>query len=607
MPIDIDAGPGGVPASYGRRDTTGSKYDLTKKYGDVVSIKEDPEPSVAVTAAFDSVSSTTQLTSGSQEILARSSILPTNGGSNAKLSVLFGDSKTEAQLVMFPQDEAQGGWYSGNLTLDTPSGSPYIKAACCSPECGATDTVALTFDRTTGTMKVNIAGEGYGPEVNTTGLGYVTLVSGGGSKKLFLQVRSANTPSSASPWNLVNSGGKILSRIGFSGMWYAGLFAAGLGSNVKNYGMGGDRSIDMLNRLPQIVALAPRRVFFEAPVNDLINDVTSATSTSHVFEILDTLTAAGIEVICSTCLPTGTFTASQALNWVDYNGRLVDRCKNNYNGLVTLIDLSQALAVPTATFGAPLVTAADYDTGLIHQSIIATFGKTGPIISDVLRRKYPGEGVNRTTNLLDVYNASTNVGGNLFGVRGGMAGTVNIATSGGATPVPTGTVPTSWTCTVASGAFTTVTATSPEDAAAVARTDARGIGRKWWEVIMTNASGGAASRYLTTAIPNVPTPGQSYIFSLDLQLKDVLNLTLFDVFINFGGVTATMKLWELGTAPVATGAITLSEVMYLETGPITIPAGATSCTFWIQPRCGTGGSVTVRVDKPNCRLANPYS
>lgn len=42
-------GPGGVSASYGKRTTSGSRYDLTKKYGDIVSEQGDPDPGVGVT------------------------------------------------------------------------------------------------------------------------------------------------------------------------------------------------------------------------------------------------------------------------------------------------------------------------------------------------------------------------------------------------------------------------------------------------------------------------------------------------------------------------------------------------------------------------------
>ena len=44
-----NVGPGGVSASFGRRETSGSKYDLTKKYGDIVSEQGDPDPGVGVT------------------------------------------------------------------------------------------------------------------------------------------------------------------------------------------------------------------------------------------------------------------------------------------------------------------------------------------------------------------------------------------------------------------------------------------------------------------------------------------------------------------------------------------------------------------------------
>lgn len=58
MPLDNDAGPGSVSASYGKRETSGSKYDLTKKYEDAVVVKGYSEPGVAISVMKNSTGQT---------------------------------------------------------------------------------------------------------------------------------------------------------------------------------------------------------------------------------------------------------------------------------------------------------------------------------------------------------------------------------------------------------------------------------------------------------------------------------------------------------------------------------------------------------------------
>jgi len=58
MPIDNDAGPGSVSASYGKRETSGSRYDLTKKYTDTFGVASGVDPNIAITAYKNSTGQT---------------------------------------------------------------------------------------------------------------------------------------------------------------------------------------------------------------------------------------------------------------------------------------------------------------------------------------------------------------------------------------------------------------------------------------------------------------------------------------------------------------------------------------------------------------------
>ena len=73
MAIDNDAGPGSVGASYGKRETSGSKYDLTKKYTDIVGVASGVDPSIAITA-YKNSSGQTVLDDASRAALGSSGI-----------------------------------------------------------------------------------------------------------------------------------------------------------------------------------------------------------------------------------------------------------------------------------------------------------------------------------------------------------------------------------------------------------------------------------------------------------------------------------------------------------------------------------------------------
>lgn len=61
-------------ASYGRRVTSAPKYDLTKKYDDVLAVKDETSPAVAITAKYDSATGQTVLDDASLATLKNSGI-----------------------------------------------------------------------------------------------------------------------------------------------------------------------------------------------------------------------------------------------------------------------------------------------------------------------------------------------------------------------------------------------------------------------------------------------------------------------------------------------------------------------------------------------------
>lgn len=66
-------------ASYGRRETAASKYDLTKKYDDVLGVKDEESSGIALTAKYDPITGTTPLDDASLSALADSGFTVVGG------------------------------------------------------------------------------------------------------------------------------------------------------------------------------------------------------------------------------------------------------------------------------------------------------------------------------------------------------------------------------------------------------------------------------------------------------------------------------------------------------------------------------------------------
>lgn len=86
-------GPGGVSNSYGRRETSGSKYDLTKRYGDIVSEQGEPDPGIGVTFSLDG-NKNPVVQGGSSSAISSNNI-----GPRSRSVVLLGDSRDQAESI----------------------------------------------------------------------------------------------------------------------------------------------------------------------------------------------------------------------------------------------------------------------------------------------------------------------------------------------------------------------------------------------------------------------------------------------------------------------------------------------------------------------------
>lgn len=119
-----NVGPGGVSASFGRRETSGSKYDLTKKYGDIVSEQGDPDPGVGVT--YNPL--TKVITGDAAGAVANTTKTQRTSGSIGLFANVF--NTTTASYTPHMQIPAQAPFYGVQIGVDQKSTSDVTVGAC---------------------------------------------------------------------------------------------------------------------------------------------------------------------------------------------------------------------------------------------------------------------------------------------------------------------------------------------------------------------------------------------------------------------------------------------------------------------------------------------
>lgn len=122
-----------------------------------------------------------------------------------------------------------------------------------------------------------------------------------------------------------------------------------LDNAADNLGVVGDTTIDIANRLPSIIAMAPARVYLMAGVNDFIVLGDDAPTTlDRYLSIIDDLQASGIEVYVQSTLFVsrdiqlrGVNPAAMNLLVKNFNTMLAAACKQRG---VVFLDINDALA-----------------------------------------------------------------------------------------------------------------------------------------------------------------------------------------------------------------------------------------------------------------------
>lgn len=112
-------GPGSVSASYGRRTTSGSRYDLFKRYGPVISEKGVPDPGVAITYSPDTLIPSEDSAEAIRNSIYLDKYIPTNELDDAgiRLDTFLNDGRSILNLAdsrFLPEDPGGVGYYLGS-------------------------------------------------------------------------------------------------------------------------------------------------------------------------------------------------------------------------------------------------------------------------------------------------------------------------------------------------------------------------------------------------------------------------------------------------------------------------------------------------------------
>ena len=533
----------------------------------------------AVSYATDPITGLDVLDAGSQGVV----LAATGPDPTYKTFVVIGDSIAEGSIGRSFLPDADLGWRNTNIA----PANTIIKGALCSYNCGSTADVVIAFDGTK-YATVAIDGDTVGPAVDIGLGGFYQLKSGSNGKSLFITSRTrSNTGAIASTQTGVSTGSITVARHATSELWAGGFARAKMGNHrILNYGLGGDNTTDVLSRLFQVIDLNPDAVCLGSIG---YNNADKTIIASDMLLMIDRLNAAGIFVFVCLTMPAPYLTAdallwSSALSTLRYSLRAA-----KYQGRVAVVEPGSAAIDPTVANGASMVQTKYYNnTDSIHPSMPFNWGPAAKVIAAALVAKYPLAPMARSVGAADAYGA-TNLTGNLFGVRAGMAGT---AGGKGITPVPTGTVPTSWTDSANSAnAYTSVVFTAPGDGSPVARDD--GGPGNWFRIQASGAHASGSSRYMTVAAETSVTPGRRYRLGLTVWIRSALNLTALDIYMT--GVGNAASLLTLGLAPKTGTTFADDAPKYLVSQPFMVPPGSPTGTLYISYGNASGGGLTMDI------------
>lgn len=499
---------------------------------------------------------------------------------NLKIAIV-GDSMSEGQQAQFPIAANIHYWNTNAVTADN-----FLVKTFATDTCSSGDAVVVQWDGVKN-LTVAIAGDSAGAAVDVTGGGFFLLTSGTNGKTCLVTVRW-RLRGGATSYSGTAAGSRTRGNIAVGSVFTPLLGAAkGFAHTVRNYGIGGDQASDIVNRVAQITAWKPDIVLFMIGVNSIGNSVSAVATVADYISAVTSLRSAGALVLASPPIPSGLYTAAQAQAHT-YACTLLRNQLDSIAGVVRL-DLDQPFYNPTGTSGTGFINTTLYSSDSLHPSCSA-WESLLLVAGDRVKKAITAK-IFHTTSGADAYDATLNPGGNLLGVKAGLSGTGGTL---GASPVPTGTLPDSWTDANdgSAGSFTSVTYSRQ------ARTD--GGPGQWVRGVFATASGGASGRYVSGNISTAPTVGSRYRVGIAIRVLSASLVNRLDMNLAYGGGSAgsSFMLTNPVVNAMSSGSITDSGTLYFVSDEVTIPSGTTSAVFYLRVNCATGGSITLDFQEP---------
>lgn len=494
---------------------------------------------------------------------------------------LIGDSITWNAAITAPIDYTgvEKGLYNTALTL-TNLTSTFIPVAYADGNCGQDDDVVIAFDGIK-YLTVNIASEGVGDPVDITGGGFFRVVSAGGTKGVVVAVNWAGKTGAQSDTITASLGNRVRYLMN-SAAWFAPALARNgyRHLNVRNYGITGDTTVNLLSRISQVTAWTPHVALMMIGVNNY----TDSTTVADIQGVISALNAVGCFVVISTTMPRGgtSETGSKQL------ANIVNQIKALAQGSsyrVLVIDGFSMMTSPSSASGDSAVNSAYYRSDLVHPNILGTMQGIAPNLYPILARVIPPLTPCLTSGM-DTYDATYNPYGNFLGTKGAFAGIAGTLGTGAS-----GHLGTSWT-DVAQGGATTVVYTAPDDGT-YARTD--GIAGYWQRGVLTNSSGSNGYRVIYATATGV-TVGQNIRIHGTIRLSAgtlVNRCEMYAYMACSSNGDANNYATQIGNSgSMVSGTLADTGAMYFSSDVMTVPAEATSVKAYFLIGVATGGGVT---------------
>jgi lysophospholipase L1-like esterase len=125
--------------------------------------------------------------------------------------------------------------------------------------------------------------------------------------------------------------------------------------DILNRGIGGETTLDVLNRIDDIINLRPRQVFLLVGVNDILRDCPAETTVANYQQIVAKLASNGIQIVCLSIIKTKNRAKNVIIDEVNQKVRLLEQGSNvSYVELNDLLTLNGFMSIKYSYDGAHL-------------------------------------------------------------------------------------------------------------------------------------------------------------------------------------------------------------------------------------------------------------